>query len=306
MKTKVMIALAFVVPLSLGAASAAAPGPGAQVTAERRPAYVAPHNAVVIVLDTSISFQIPLRAPGLEGKVLSAEALKLVQRYVQEGAEQRRRRSDGQDIYHIVAADAASQAIWSGTREQLSELTPDAVARKLVVRRQFANCTDIEAALNEAGRLLRRHADATEKFVLVFSDLLHEPPRQSWSQCAPPTGESPAGIDWDALRDARLGFYFVSKKFEYRPDLKWRRELERRGLRAEVLDEAQSLTERLVLSPPPAATYRPTRTQVEAAARNLGTVKNLAMQAAMWGGGLVGLAVMGLLAYIHYARRRRR
>jgi hypothetical protein len=306
MKTKVMIALGFIVLFALGGPSLAAAASGAQAAAERRPAYVAPYNAVVIVLDTSISFQIPSRAPGLEGKVLSAEALRLVQRYVQEGAEQRRRRSDGQDIYHIVAADAASQAIWSGTRELLSELTPDTVARKLVVRRQFANCTDIEAALNEAGRLLRRHADATEKFLLVFSDLLAEPPRKSWSDCAPPSGDPPAGIDWDAFRDARIGLYFVSKKFEHRPDLKWRREIEKRGLRAELLDEAQSLTDRLVLSPPPAATYRPTRTQVETAARNLVTVKNLATQAAMWGGGLIGLAVMGLLAYVQYARRRRR
>src|SRR5207244_1223590 len=140
--------------------------------------------------------------------------------------------------YYIVAADAASQAIWSGTREQLAELTPDAVARKLVVRRQFANCTDIEAALNEAASILRQHADATEKFMLVFSDLLHEPPRQSWRDCAPATGEPPAGIDWDAFLDVRLGFYFVSKKFEYRPDAKWRREIEKRGLPAEVLDDA--------------------------------------------------------------------
>jgi hypothetical protein len=306
MKTKVIVALGFIIPLCVGQPSLAASGDGAAVAAERRPTYVAPYNAVVIVLDTSISFQIPSRAPGLEGKVLSAEALKLVQRYVQEGAEQRRRRSDGQDIYHIVAADAASQEIWSGTREQLSELTPDTVARKLVVRRQFANCTDIEAALNEAGRLLRRHPDATEKFLLVFSDMLAEPPRKTWTDCAPPSGDPPAGIDWDAFRDARIGLYFVSKKFEYRPDLKWRREMERRGLRAEVLDEAQSLTDRLVLSPPPAATYRPTRTQVQAAARNLDTVKNLAAQAAMWGGGLIGLAVMCLLAYAQYARRRRR
>jgi Mg-chelatase subunit ChlD len=73
-----------------------------------------PHNVVVIVLDTSESFQRPSRERGVEGKVLFVEALGVVQRYLAEASKRRERRKEGEDQYFIVAADAASQLMWSG------------------------------------------------------------------------------------------------------------------------------------------------------------------------------------------------
>ncbi len=263
----------------------------------------APYNAVVVVLDTSDSFRRPWRQPGLDGKIPVQEALGVVQRLFQEAAAERQRRTAGKDQYFLVAADGASQLIWSGTREQLSRLTPEALATALDVRRAYAACTDLEAALNEAAVIVHAHPDA-ERWVLVFSDLLHEPPRGSYAACVAPSGEPPAGIRWDELAGARLGFYFVSKAFPYRPDRHWRAELERRGLRAIFLDAPQTLTAGVAVTPPPPARYRVTEGDVRAAQEQLAWLRTALWRVAWYGaagGRLVLGAFIGGLAW----RRRR-
>jgi len=307
MKRKVLgLAGVLVAALLLGGNTAWAGQATPAQTADRGGGYVAPYNVVIIVLDTSRSFQVPSREPGVEGKVLSSEALAVVQQFFRDGANQRRRRTEGQDRYFLVAADAASQVIWSGTRERLVELTPDVLATKLAIRKQFAGCTDLETALNAAATLLGKHQDATDKYVLTFSDLLHEPPRGSWTTCESPSGEPPAGIDWDTLGQARLGFYFVSKDFRFRPDAKWRAELDRRGLTADFLDAAQTLTDRMQLTLPGPAIYKPTQGQVDAARDQVSRVKAGVMRVGQYVLGAMGLALAVIVGGITWARRRRR
>ena len=262
-----------------------------------------PFNLVITVVDASRSFRMPSRAPGIKGKVLADEALRMVQQFLRDSANQKRRRTDGHDLYYIVAADAASQVIWSGTREQLIELTPQELARKLAVREQFANCTDLEAAMNEVATICRRHPEAAEVYVLTFSDLLHEPPQKSWRKCAPPTGEPPRGIDWNTLSRAHLGFYFVSKDFPYRPDAKWKLELERRGLQADFFDAAQALSAGVMLSPPPPAVYKPTQAQVETARTTAASVTHVVVSALTW---FTMLSVAGIATLFVWVSRKRR
>lgn len=289
------------------AAGFALPGSDARASSQLATARDAPYNVVVIVLDTSESFQRPWRAVGLAGKIPAHEALRLVQRFLEEAAAQRRRRTEGRDQYFLVAADAASQLIWSGSRDQLARLTPEHLTARLAIRKQFAACTDLEGALNEAARILRDHPSA-EKWVLAFSDLLHEPPRGSYASCAPASGMPPAGIRWDDLGQARLGFYFVSKDFPHRPDEKWRAALEGQSLSAVFLDAAQAMSADVSLTPPPAARYRPTQEQVQQAGGRLRTVTDgLRMLAWLTAGGfgLAVLLVMGLIVARRSAARRR-
>jgi hypothetical protein len=277
------------------------PGPVRQ-----RVARPAPYNVVVVILDTSESFQRPSRQPGVEGKVLLAEALKVLHRLLDEAARQKRRRTDGTDQYFLVAADAASQVIWSGIREELAHLTPEILATKLAVRKQFAGCTDLEAALNEAAAILGEHPGAAESYVLTFSDLLHEPPRGSYSRCALPSGEPPAGIRWEDLAEASLGFYFVSKDFPHRPDQKWRAELARRGLAARFLDAAQTLTADVSLTPPAPARYRPTAAEAETARTKLTHLKGWLSTAVWYGAACVAAAMATMIGGILLRRRTAR
>jgi len=285
-----------VVALGLGTALAGAhlPADAGGVTG-RRAVRFRPYNVVVIVLDTSESFQRPAREPGIEGKVLSVEAFAVVERYLKAAAERRQRRPDGSDQYFLVAADAASQLIWSGSREALAGLTPEVLRSKLVARKQFAQCTDIEAALNTAAVILRDHERASEKVVLTFSDLIHEPPVGDYARCAKPSGAPPAGIRWDLLQEASLGFYFVSKEFKYgRPDEAWRKELERRAVRAKFLDAAQTLTADVDVVPPPPARRTPTADEVKEAKTSFdGLIARL--------GSLLTYAAVGLGAILALA-----
>lgn len=258
-----------------------------------------PYNVVVIVLDTSESFQRPSRERGVEGKVLFVEALGVAHRYLAEASKRRERRKEGEDQYYIVAADAASQLIWSGSRQALVGLTADALKDKLTVRKQFANCTDIAGALNAAASIVQEHVRASDKIVLTFSDLVSEPPLDSYSRCAKATGTPPADIRWEMLAEASLGFYFVSKEFAYgRPDKQWTDELARRGLNAKFLDAAQTLTATIDIAPPPPARRRMTDKEridaegsVGALAGNLWTVARFALAGLAGFVALVGGAV---------------
>lgn len=262
-----------------------------------------PFNLVVAVLDASRSFRVPSRAPGIKGKVLADEALRIVQQLFRDAANQKRHRNDGRDLYYIVAADAASQVIWSGTREQLSELTPQELARKFAVREEFANCTDLEAAMNEVAAICQKHPEAAEVYVLTFSDLLHEPPQKSWRKCAPRTGEPPRGIDWKTLSRAHLGFYFVSKEFPYRPDAKWKAELEKRGLQADFYDAAQALTVGALLNLPAPAVYKPTEAQVQTARTQAASLTHIVVGAFVC---CAMLSVLGIVVLFVMVSRKRR
>jgi len=263
-----------------------------------------PYNLVVVVIDFTVSFRLPSKAPGLKGRVFAFEALQLIQQFLHDAAKQTRRRNEGQDIYVIVALDAASETIWTGTREQVAELSADALKQKLAARDQFKWCTDIEAAFNEVVRLFHQYSNATEKYLLVFSDLINEPPRGEWTKCAPRSGEPPKGIDWGALKTARLGFYFAAKQLPYRPDVKWRTELERRGLQAEFLDTAQALTAAVKLNPPAPAIYKPTHEEVAIAQARVEGLAHTLLTAAACVFGLIVICIAALYGWVMWMRRR--
>ena len=307
MKTKRFVSLPLLAAVLWGATAEAVDLPAPPVSAEATSSDAsdgAPFNVVVIVLDCSISFRVPSKAPGMKGKVLALEALHTVQQLFHDGAKQKRRRTDGRDLYYLIVADAASQLIWSGTRDQLALLTPDALAQKLAVRDQFTTCTDLEAALNEAAAILRKHPEASESYVLTFSDLLHEPPVKGWQKCAPKSGDPPRGIDWHTLSRAHLGFYFVSKDFPYRPDAKWKAELERRGLQADFFDAVQALSAGIVLSPPQLAVYKPTKEQVLVAQGQAQGFTHSVVNAATWLGTVIILSVAALFGWVLLVRHR--
>lgn len=263
-----------------------------------------PYNFVAIVMDFTVSFRLPSKAPGLKGRVFALDALQLVQQFLRDAAKQARRRTDGRDVYAIVALDAASQTIWIGSRDQLSELTADNLKEKLAARDAFKWCTDIEAAFGAVADLFRTYSNASEKYVLVFSDLINEPPQRAWNKCAPPSGDPPKGIDWNALITTRLGFYFATKDFPHRPDVKWRADLERRGLHAEFLDAAQAVTAGVTLNPPPPAVYKPTQEEAAIARARVEGLSHTAIRAVTFLIGMLIMSITALFAWVIWTRRR--
>lgn len=266
--------------------------------------YVAPYNLVVVVLDSSISFQIPVTGSDMKGRVPVNEAIQVVQRLFDASSAERRRRNVAEDRYVIVAVDAASQVIWRGDRKALVALNGDALTKMLQVRRQFAHCTDYASGMNAAARVIRENADATNFYVVTFGDLIHEPPTTSYRACAAPTGNPPATIDWDTLQYASLGFYFVSTDFKLRPNQHWPELLESHDIYADFKDMAQTMTQALELPPPPRAVYRPTQEQVNEGEKRWERMKGFGLTAAKSALAGIGVVVALLFGFVVWARRR--
>lgn len=272
--------------------------------AQSQTKYVAPYNLVVVVLDTSISFQLPATGAGIKGRVPVNEAIQVAEHLFDASGSERRRRKVAEDRYVIVAVDAASQVIWRGDRKQLGGLAGGALTQILKVRRQFAYCTDYESGMNAAAKVIRENADATNYYVLTFGDLIHEPSTTSYRACAAPTGKPPANIDWDTLQYASLGFYFVSTDFKLRPNQHWPALLDSRGIHADFKDMAQTMTQAVEVPPPPRAVYRPSQEQVDEAQQRWARLKQLGLKA---GKGFLGVASLGLISLfglIVFARRK--
>lgn len=263
-----------------------------------------PYNLVVVVLDSSISFQLPSKQAGSEGRVPVADALRVVQRLFSAGSAEKRRRTAKDDQYVIIAADAMSQVIWQGNRTELTDLTPEALLGFLKARREFANCTDFKSALNTAAKVMQQSADATDFYVLTFGDLIHEPATTSYRVCAAQSGQPPAGIDWDTLKYAALGFYFVSTNFNLRPNMYWPEHLETLDIHADFRDMAQTLTQPLELPPPAQAKYRATQEDLNAAAARLASMKAFGWAGLKWGGGLLLFIFLGGPVILWFLRRR--
>ena len=272
--------------------------------ADAQTQYVPPYNLVVVLLDSSISFQVPINEPGLKGRIPIDEAMQVVQRLFDASAAERRRRNVAEDRYVIVAVDAASQVIWRGDRKALTALNGEELGRILQVRRQFAYCTDYEAGTNTAARVMRENPDATDFYVLTFGDLIHEPPTTSYRACAKPSGTPPANIDWDTLQYASLGFYFVSTDFNLRPNQRWPELLESRGIHAEFKDMAQTMTQALELPPPPRAVYRPTQEQLDDAQEKWTRLKEFGAGAMKVLVRVTAVGVLALFGFIYWLRRR--
>lgn len=116
-------------------------------------------------------------------------------------------------------------------------------------------------------------------------------------------GRTPKGHRLENLSRAHLGFYFVSKEFPYRPDAKWKLELERRGLQADFFDAAQALGAGVTLSPPPPAVYKPTQAQVETARTQAASLTHTVVSALTW---FTMLSVAGIAALFVWVSRTRR
>jgi hypothetical protein len=238
-----------------------------------RKRWVAPYNQVVVLLDASGSFWRPARDVGLPGVVPGVEALRMLQDFAARTGAERGRRTDGIDAYSIVAVDAHPDIVWSGTRQDLAALQPDVLERILRTRAAYRQCTDVAGAFAEAIRNFQ--TDAARRYLIVFSDLIHEPPAQSFTDCAPAQG-SPPDINWDALSGTAVGLYFVSSDFRYQADRRWRDALERHGFAvgdAGVLSLPQALSRGVHLAPPSRAVHTYTAAEREEGRARLAEAK---------------------------------
>lgn len=263
---------------------------------------VKPFNRVVVLLDASGTM---MKADaGLGGKVPFNESLRMLQDYFVKASEQKGRRWDALDEYHIVAVDANSQEVWHGDRKALAALTPEELSRVFGTREQFSGCTNIGAAFEEAARLFDREPQPSAKFLLSFSDLLDEPPAGGYSKCAAPSGLPPQA-NWTRLGDVSMSFYWVSSNFRYRPEKHWQDALRAAGFNdVPFSNAAQTVSRGITLNPPPRARRVVTDEELTGTRERFESAKSWAL----WLGALGAIAVClffgSALVFSKRARRR--
>ncbi len=233
---------------------------------------VSSHNRIAAVVDVSGSMASQLEI-----------ALAQLEAYLAAVAQQRRDYWATSDSVFVVALDAIPSVLFAGTATDLRKRS-DALVREVAARSDLRACTDVEGALVQATTLLRRAPGPA--YLIVFSDLRHEPPLDAVTACAGATLAPPAGVPWEALQATSSTFVWAA------PDavLRWTREAQAKGVTAQFYTMAASAG--APLTPPPAAE----RVRTPRAPGS--------MQWLWWvGGGFVALVVLITLLSVFASRR---
>lgn len=258
-----------------------------------------PHNAIAVVIDTSVSFQ------GHFG-----EAYSVAQRLIADLSAvklKRRDRAKTPDRIAIIALDALPDVIFAGTLEELKKVDVTAFQARLEARKDKARCTDVASALSLAASQLTGDPATTHKYLFVFSDLVHEPPRQlgKKGRKRQPACEAPSavatGTPWAALADTEVHAFWMP----YEQNQAWRAAAAAHAIRMNIWSESEAATVRL------AAPERPKKERdLAAEARDLRELKEGAKSVGSTAAGLaLKVVVAGLILVIGLlwlSKRRRR
>ena len=107
----------------------------------------------------------------------------------------------------LISMDSMPEVIWSGSLQDLKTLDKEHWKSAFEVRGEYAQCTDVVKGIRLAVRELNRDAGAkTNKYMFIYSDLVHEPPMNSINDCAPINTANPVPVDmpWEDLKDISI------------------------------------------------------------------------------------------------------
>ena len=197
-----------------------------------------PANKVVVILDRSGTYKSRLGA-----------AMSRVTTLLDTMATTKRHRWESNtDQIVLISLDAMPEAIWQGSLRDLKALDRAAWTSRLQGRSDYAQCTDVEAAFRLAAQHLEGDPRVVHKYLLVFSDLIAEPPTTSIGVCqAHSTPSAPSeAFPWDSLGDVQTKVFWVP------PDQKlaWARVIAEQGLQERFALYTTSESASVTLEPP--------------------------------------------------------
>lgn len=178
-----------------------------------------PENRVAVVIDTSGSFKSKMHdAAASTASLLEQMSTASIKRW-----------EPAKDRIILISMDSLPEIIWSGALQDLKSLDQEYWKSALNAREEYSQCTDVVKAVRIAVKELNHDAGIkTNKYMFIFSDLVHEPPTTSIGQCTPVISANPVPIDipWEELADISIVSLWVpiDQKFA------WTRALEEQGL----------------------------------------------------------------------------
>lgn len=162
-----------------------------------------PKNQIVVMVDGSGSFG-SRRMKALEQTRRLLEKLK------------EHRRDDWQEpreYIAVISIDALPEVLWAGTPKQLQNVEPGQWKTRFEARSDYAGCTDVQRAFEEAVKHLDGESSTTSKYLFVFSDLVHEPPADRMNRCEDADFPStPAeAFPYDALNGVSVSMFWLPR-----------------------------------------------------------------------------------------------
>lgn len=250
-----------------------------------------PFNRIVVLLDASGSFQ-----------RRQDEALDKTATLLAGLAAHKAKRWEQADEIKIVSLDAIPETVWEGTPAQLAKMEKADWAERFKARQDYAKCTDVMAGLELAASLLEGEPVPAEKYLFVFSDLIHEPPIGVPTKCQAPKMPSVPGKDfaWDRMADIKVAVFWMPPVQK----MAWDRAMKAQGLTGyRLYTTAESGIARLDIPEP--AKRKVTDAERQEGRKTLGGLLDGALVVA--GAGLVLLIVAGVgVTIVATIRSRRR
>lgn len=257
-------------------------------------------NQIAIVVDTSGSY----RSRFDQALARAAELLDGI-----AGADQKRWQKSRDQIV-LVALDALPEVIWEGDLAALKAADRKQWSKLLRARKAYRRCTDVVAALNIALARLDGDPLLTSRYLFVFSDLVHEPPRNNLRRCIKPARKNPVPSDLDlkALSGMTAAAFWVpaDQKFAYH------RAAQEAGVAGTFGIYTPDESDAVVIKPPPPPKVAP---EVKKAERQVAkaqvvdfgeTLGWLSRWALMLGAGLVIVIMIAVFLRRRQLRRRPR
>ena len=238
-------------------------------------------NRVVVILDGSGSF-----------KKRQPEALERTVTLLEEIAKTRLHRwESGADEIAIIGLDALPEVIWKGNLKKLKAMDRKTWTERMKARSaDFSMCTDVGEAFRLAARQLEGNPRYVSKYLLVFSDLIDEPPTTSVCRCRKANGNPPAGFPWKALKDVSVSVFWMPPN----QVLTWRRAIRAHGLEKTFTLYSDAESAKVAISPPPRPEVKVTE---EDRRREAQRIKEKVIVATEWVGGAVAVLI-GLVVAI--------
>ena len=195
------------------------------------------YNRVVIVMDRS----------GTYAKRLEEALNKAIQLLDEMAKRKIHRWEKASDRITIISLDAMPEVIWEGTVKDLKALDNAAWKSRLLSRADYQNCTDVIAAFKLAATKLEGDPRYINKYLFVFSDLIHEPPGNSIGRCKLPGKLPPDEFPWETLRDVSVSVFWIPPEQK----LLWKRAAMESDSGENFAFYTTSESSRIEITPPP-------------------------------------------------------
>jgi len=157
------------------------------------PVMERPSLRVVVLIDRSDTY-----------KSRQAQAVEFATQLLGEMAEERLHRWEGgNDQIAVISIDSSPDVLWEGSFPELQNMDAAEWETRFRARSDYAGCTDLSMAFATAARYLEGDPRFVGKYLVVFSDLIDEPPTDSISRCKPARSMPGEDFPWARSRIPR-------------------------------------------------------------------------------------------------------